>query len=120
MPIKRRSGWIPWVFVVTAGIGLATAGLAQTLPSLPQDFPFPRGEGSPGQVTFSHQSHVDPKRPDCTVCHPALFKILAKGTPAEGGPLGHPAMERGRQCGACHNGTAAFGLDNCPLCHREG
>lgn len=115
-----RRRWLLQTGIVTLAIALATLGPAQTLPRLPQDFPFPRGEGSPGQVTFSHQSHLDPKRPDCTACHPALFKILTKGTPAEGGPLGHSAMEGGRQCGACHNGKAAFGLDTCPLCHREG
>lgn len=114
---RRCSGILLGVLVALA---LATAGLAQTLPRLPKDFPIPRGEGSPGQVTFSHDSHVDQKRPDCTGCHPALFKILVRGTPTEGGTLGHAAMERGRQCGACHSGKAAFGLDNCPLCHREG
>jgi len=115
-----RHQWILQTVIVTLAIAFASLGPAQTLPRLPVDFAFPRGDGSPGQVTFSHQSHVDPKRPDCTTCHPALFKILIKGTPAEGGPLGHAAMERGRQCGACHDGKAAFGLDNCPLCHREG
>jgi c(7)-type cytochrome triheme protein len=116
----RRHSFTGCVVAMVLGIPLITSGLAQTLPRLPQDFSFPRGEGSPGQVTFSHQSHVDSKRPDCTACHPALFKILTKGTPAEGGPLGHAAMERGRQCGACHNGKSTFGLDNCALCHREG
>ncbi len=118
--MARRWSWIAWAAIVALGTALATAGLAQTLPKLPQDYPFQKGEGSPGQVTFSHPSHVDLKKPDCTLCHPALFKILAKGAPAEGGPLGHTAMERGKQCGACHNGKAAFGLDTCPLCHREG
>ena len=115
-----RRRWILQTGIVTLAIAFATLGPAQTLPRLPQEFRFPQGEGSPGQVTFSHQSHVDSKRPDCTACHPALFKILTKGTPAEGGPLGHAAMERGRQCGACHDRKAAFGLDTCPLCHREG
>lgn len=114
----RRTGWILWGSMVLLAMMLATAGLAQTLSRLPQDFPFLRGEGSPGQVIFSHRSHVDQKRPDCTGCHPALFKILEKGTPAETGPIGHSRMEAGRQCGACHNGRAAFGLDSCPLCHR--
>ncbi len=115
-----RCSWILRGLFVAMGIALATAGLAQTLPRLPQDFSFPRGEGSPGQVTFSHQSHLDQKRPECTGCHPALFKILARGTPAEGGPIRHSRMQAGRQCGACHNDKAAFGLDNCALCHREG
>lgn len=114
----RRRSWILRGGTVVLGIALATAGLAQTLPRLPKDFPFPQGDGSPGQVTFSHLTHIDQKRPDCTVCHPALFKIVEKGTPAEGGPIHHSSMQAGRHCGACHNGKAAFGLDNCPLCHR--
>ncbi len=116
----RPRSWIVWVVVAALGTALASAGLAQTLPKLPQDHPFQKGEGSPGQVTFSHPSHVDLKKPDCTLCHPALFKILAKGAMADGESLGHAAMERGKQCGACHDGKAAFGLDSCTLCHRDG
>lgn len=78
------------------------------------------GEGSPGLVTFNHLTHVDQGRPDCTACHPVLFKILEKGTPAERRPMGHSDMERGRQCGACHNDKATFGLGNCSACHRGG
>ncbi|MBI2987744.1 MAG: hypothetical protein HYY45_13350 [Deltaproteobacteria bacterium] len=102
------------------GATLAVTGLAQTLPGLPQDLILLQREGSPAKVTFSHLSHVDQKRPDCTVCHPALFKILEKGAPAEGGAIRHSEMERGRQCGACHNDKAAFGLTNCMACHRGG
>jgi c(7)-type cytochrome triheme protein len=120
MPIKRRSGWIPCAIIVAAGVGLATAGLAQSLPRLPKDFPFSQGAGSPGQVTFSHLTHVDQKRPDCTGCHPALFKLLQKATPAEARTIDHSSMEAGRHCGACHNGKAAFGLENCPVCHQGG
>jgi c(7)-type cytochrome triheme protein len=114
----RRCSWILLCVVVLA-VALSPVGLAQTLPKLPLDFPIPRGDGSPGQVTFSHDSHLDKQRPDCTGCHPALFKILVRGMPTEGGRMAHAGMERGRQCGACHNGKAAFGLDTCPLCHRE-
>jgi hypothetical protein len=31
----------------------------------------------------------------------------------------HAKMEKGRQCGACHNGKAAFGFDDCTACHRQ-
>lgn len=102
------------------GLGLATAGLAQTLPRLPLGFAFPRAQGSPGTVTFSHGTHVDEKKPECTVCHPALFRILEKGVPAEGGPIGHASMQAGRQCWACHDDKTAFGPGNCPACHRGG
>lgn len=101
-------------------MGFAIVALGQTLPRLPQDFTLPQGAGSPGKVVFSHQTHVDQKRPDCTVCHPALFKILEKGTPAQGARIRHEDMERGKQCGACHNEKAAFNLTNCMACHRGG
>jgi c(7)-type cytochrome triheme protein len=116
--MDRRCGGI--LLGIVVALALATAALAQTLPVLPKDFPIPRGEGSPGKVTFSHDSHLDKKRPDCTGCHPALFKILARGTPADGGPIRHSRMQAGRQCGACHNDKAAFGLGNCPACHSGG
>lgn len=111
--------WIPCGAIVVVGIALATAGLAQTLPRLPEDYVFPQGDGSPGKVTFSHASHFDRRHPDCTVCHPALFKILQKGSPTQGVPIRHSSMEAGRACGACHDGKASFGLDNCDVCHRS-
>ena len=102
--------------MVMAALGMATVVVAQPLPRLPEDAVLPGGEGSPGRVTFSHRSHVDQEKPDCTVCHPGLFSILG-GAPAEERPY-HAAMDESRRCGACHTGTAAFGLDDCLACHR--
>jgi c(7)-type cytochrome triheme protein len=106
------------VALVALAFGVACVATAQTLPRLPQDFVFPQGDGSPGKVTFSHASHVDAKRPACTSCHPALFRILQPGTPTGGGAVGHAAMDAQRQCGACHNDKTTFGLGQCDLCHR--
>jgi cytochrome c7-like protein len=115
--------------------------MAGTLPNLPKDMGLGQHDGSPAKVTFSHDSHVDAKRPACTGCHPATFKILKTGssvspagpsadrastaTPARGvigmtrgDSISHAAMDAGRYCGACHNDRAAFGLDKCDLCHR--
>ena len=117
--MRRRRSEILVAVNGVLGLGFATLGAAGTLPRLPRDFAFPQGDGSPGTVTFSHPSHVDQKRPDCTGCHPAMFSILEKPRPTAGGPLRHPQMERGAQCGACHDGKAAFGLDNCTMCHRQ-
>jgi c(7)-type cytochrome triheme protein len=91
---------------------LATVGLAQILPRLPEDLTFRLGKTSPGQVTFRHQTHVNQKLPDCTVCHPSPFKILGKGSSAEGELIGHSS------CQGCHNGSVAFGTNNCTVCHR--
>lgn len=74
---------------------------------------------SPGKVVFSHQTHVDQSKPDCTTCHPKLFKMLKPGSTADGTPIVHAKMEKGRQCGACHNGKDAHGFDDCTTCHRQ-
>lgn len=114
---KRSRG--PLLFIAVVSLFLAGAGFAQQNFKLPPDYVFPQTVGSPGKVTFRHGSHVDPKQPQCTSCHPKLFRILEAGTPAEGGPITHGRMAAGRECGACHNGKVAFGLqDNCTACHR--
>jgi c(7)-type cytochrome triheme protein len=105
---------------------LSVAVTAGPLPNLPRDIGLRQHDGSPAKVTFSHDSHVDGKRPACTGCHPAMFKILKTSGPTAGaaaatGPgaaINHGSMEAGRYCGACHNDRAAFGLDKCDLCHR--
>ena len=102
---------------VVAAVALASSAAAGGLDKLPPDYAFKPGEGSPGKVTFSHQSHVDPKKPGCTNCHPRLFRTLEPGTTVDGTPIRHAVMEKGGQCGACH-GKAAFGFDSCDMCHR--
>ncbi len=111
--------WLRWAGVVLVATFVGTAS-GQSLPGLPQELALTRGEGSPGKVIFNHRIHVDQKRPDCTVCHPALFRILEKGPAIAGAPIRHAEMEQGRACGACHNEKAAFGLANCMVCHRGG
>jgi c(7)-type cytochrome triheme protein len=102
---------------VVAAAALATAALAGGLDKLPPDHTFTQGDGSPGKVTFSHQSHVDPAKPGCTNCHPKLFRMMEKGATFDGSPIRHAVMEKGGQCGACH-GKGAFGFDSCDACHR--
>jgi c(7)-type cytochrome triheme protein len=104
--------------VVVLVLALAASAAAQSALRLPPDFVFRGAEGSPGTVTFDHRSHLDEKKPACTTCHPAVFRILKTGGTV---PLrvDHASMDAGRQCGTCHNGTRAFGLDQCALCHRE-
>ncbi|MBE3111752.1 MAG: cytochrome c3 family protein [Acidobacteria bacterium] len=114
----RRSVW-PWrTLVLLLGVAAGSAVLAQGLPKLPADVTLPQAAESPGKVVFSHQTHVDQAKPDCTTCHPKLFKILdrplARGTEKSM----HAKMEKGAQCGACHNGKDANGLDDCTTCHR--
>ncbi len=100
----------------TFGFAVLCCALAWAdLPELPKDRPLPQGPDSPGVVVFSHASHVDGSRPDCTVCHPTRFPILKESTAR---PIRHANMESGRQCAACHNGQDATGLDDCATCHK--
>ncbi len=112
-----RARWM----ALLGGVLLAGTALAAPtkLPRLPGDYVFPRGEGSPGAVTFSHQSHVDAKSPSCLGCHPKNFKLLESGRDITGQPLQHARFEAGAACGACHGkGKTAFDLDTCESCHR--
>jgi c(7)-type cytochrome triheme protein len=106
-------------FMVLLALGLATAVVAQSLPRLPKAFDFPQSPDSPGIVTFNHDTHIAvQEKPDCTACHPKLFKILEPGMPVEGRPIRHGLLEKKRQCGACHDGEVATGLDQCDHCHK--
>lgn len=100
-----------------AGFAAAATG---ALPKLPQDRALPQGPDSPGVVTFSHGSHLDQQKPDCTLCHPRVATILASSKPPVAKAGGrHAEMEQGRSCGACHDGNKAHGLDDCAACHVE-
>ncbi len=105
------------VFLTAAVAGLGAGALADGFTRLPRDYGFPQSERSPGQVTFRHAAHVKASAPDCTSCHPRLFKIGQRGETADGAPIRHARMKQGDQCGACHGGERAFGLDECEQCH---
>lgn len=110
----------PRRMLVLSGILLA-AGLAgaQGLPKLPADLALPQTGDSPGQVVFSHASHVgmQPKA-DCTACHPKLAPILKAKKAGTRQAITHDRMVKGQSCGGCHDGTAARGFDDCTMCHR--
>ena len=62
-----------------------------------------------GTVTFSHSVHGT----QCNLCHPKLFKKQRNSNHAS-----MKAMERGKSCGACHNGKKAFSVTgDCTTCH---
>ena len=104
--------------VIIVAIGLGSAALGQNLPKLPEQLTLRQSPDSPGKVTFTHATHMGNK-PDCTRCHPKLFSIMKQGaSPSADRRITHASMEKGRQCGACHNGKVAFGFDDCTACHR--
>lgn len=65
-----------------------------------------------GNVTFPHDAHV--AMLGCDECHPDVFKPergANKATMEE--------MEKGASCGACHDGSTAFGVaEDCEACHK--
>lgn len=64
-----------------------------------------------GKVVFSGDAH---KAFKCAECHPALFKMKKS---VDGMTM--KAMEEGKYCGACHNGTKAFSVKECAKCHKK-
>src|SRR5512138_1986827 len=115
-----RKHWRKWIIIIAvAGVtGFSGAG---ELKRLPADAALPQGEGSPGPVTFSHQTHVDADAPRCVSCHPLFFRILERASTASGKAITHEGMEkRGEACGSCHGaGKKAFGFDDCSMCHKS-
>jgi len=87
--------------------------------SLPEVFEFPPGEGSPGQVSFNHETHVpriEGTARACATCHETSFSLRRRGQ-ALAGPVTMERMKKGELCGACHDGTKAFAVDDCTSCH---
>jgi c(7)-type cytochrome triheme protein len=64
-----------------------------------------------GDVVFSHSLHG--RRFHCDECHPKIFKQKNNSNHVD-----MKAMEKGKSCGACHNGKKAFSVTgNCTKCH---
>lgn len=117
----RRIPLAAALLLAVTALALAVVAGAQELSKLPADITMPRAADSPGPVVFSHQTHVavQPKA-DCTACHPKLAPIVKTKAQARREPTTHARMEKGQSCGACHNGKAAHGFDDCSSCHRMG
>jgi len=73
--------------------------------------------GGAGKVVFDGKTHAD-KGAKCADCHQSgLFK-MKKGSEK----FTMKDMEAGKNCGACHNGTKAFGVKDaadCAKCHKK-
>lgn len=65
-----------------------------------------------GDVVFPHAVHI--AKIQCDTCHPKYFKA------GRNAPSTMAAMEKGKSCGACHNGKKAFALADCSRCHLAG
>jgi len=80
----------------------------------PEEVVFPQAADSPGPVAFRHASHVDASAPDCLTCHGNTYSFLGR---KDAPPAGQ--MHDAKHCGACHDGTSAFAIDDdCSPCHK--
>jgi len=65
-----------------------------------------------GEATFSHEYHLGMYK--CADCHTKIFPFKAGTLKAK-----MDEMDKGRSCGACHNGKDAFATsDDCNKCHK--
>ncbi len=96
---------------------LAAVAVPREEPRLPASFVFPQSADSPGAVTFRHDVHVALVEPaGCATCHATGWQLRASGTPVAGEAT-HERIHEGDLCAGCHNGTKAFGTDDCVACH---
>jgi c(7)-type cytochrome triheme protein len=73
----------------------------------------------PVKSMFSHKSHVITAQLSCDSCHPDVFQ-RKRGAAKAAGDYTMAAMEEGKYCGACHDGSTAFGVtgpETCKTCH---
>ena len=118
--MRNHCGRAVLAIALVACLCLVGTAFAQgKMPKLPKPYTFAQTGDSPGPVTFNHESHVNEGAPSCTACHPKLFKILKAGAAVDGKPITHDAMNKGQNCGTCHNGKTSFGFDDCTMCHRS-
>ncbi|OGU08015.1 MAG: hypothetical protein A2075_12995 [Geobacteraceae bacterium GWC2_58_44] len=95
----------------TACIVLATAGAASAAVGGGDIAMKNKG----GEVVFSHDTHVEGMSLDCTECHSKLYLSVKQHT-----AVSMKQMQKGKSCGACHNGKKAFSVKgDCAKCHKK-
>lgn len=68
-----------------------------------------------GNVIFSHDTHVAGMGLKCTQCHDRLYTNAKQHKKAS-----MKEMQKGKSCGACHNGKTAFSVKgDCAKCHKK-
>jgi c(7)-type cytochrome triheme protein len=68
------------------------------------------------KAVFSHEAHVVAARLRCQDCHARLYLDTKRSPHAT-----MRQMQKGKSCGACHDGKRAFSVSvsgDCTKCHR--
>ena len=106
------------IFLATSIIFAVFLFVPRMSPAVPEGIVLTWPDGSTGPVSFDGTLHAK-KGLGCDACHVAgLFqtkKNADKMTMAD--------MNRGKFCGACHNGKKAFSTSDgksCQRCHKKG
>jgi c(7)-type cytochrome triheme protein len=75
-------------------------------------------------VLFSHEKHVEDFGMDCDTCHDDIFEMVPstgeknKDRALFDGKYCMKALNEGKYCGSCHDGSTAFSADSqCARCH---
>ena len=102
------------IFAAFAALMLSIGNVMAVPPGKTVEFSSPKGK-----VTFDGKAHAD-KGLKCADCHikPKLFE-MKKG----GDKITMAAMNEGKFCGTCHDGTKAFSVKapaDCVKCHKKG
>lgn len=102
----RTMGTTLAVLLIAASAGAVTGGgeIVFTVPGM-------------ASVLFSHEHHVTKVKLRCSECHYHLFTNRAQHK-----VVGMAAMEKGKSCGACHDGKRAFSVSDkkrCASCHNN-
>jgi c(7)-type cytochrome triheme protein len=100
---------LPSILLLASLIGSATLANAVEIKDIVYNTP------DAGKVVFSHMTHFKKKsiksaNINCKACHSSNMQKNVRYTMAD--------MERGKSCGICHNGKAAFDLNRCAECHK--
>lgn len=72
--------------------------------------------GPMGKVTFDGKVHAD-KGQKCDACHTKIFQMKKGAT-----KITMAAMNKGENCGTCHDGKTAFKSSDpakCATCHKK-
>ncbi|RWX51182.1 c(7)-type cytochrome triheme domain-containing protein [Candidatus Electrothrix marina] len=114
------------IVVLLGSIGVFVTGLkngTQEAQAATQEAPV---QGAPAVLfpdyeigLFSHKAHVTGAALQCTACHNGIFEMSAS-TAKGNDDFNKISFGEGKYCGACHNGSVAFGVQDeasCSRCH---